>query len=292
MAARMRRTAGVAAALLLAGAVAGCTPDGQTPPATSTTAIASPSQVTMAVYGPDPVISAYTAIAARFSAEHPAISVNVRPYADHESAMAALRKDIGTSRAPDIFLSGENDLEWLRAAKATQDVDEMLSDRNIDFGDGYARVGLEAFSADSALQCMPVDVSPLVVYYNPRLVDLAKIRPPGQKPLNPTTVGRMSEFVTAAQQASTGRLRGLYVAPDLEQIAPFVWSGGGEVVDDTDEPTTLDLSDGREPGRHAQAAGGGARPGAHVHDQAARQALRAGAVRGRQARHDPRASGR
>ena len=106
MAARMRRTAGVAAALLLAGAVAGCTPDGQTPPATTTTASASPAQVTMAVYGPDPVISAYTAIAARFSAEHPAISVNVRPYADHESAMAALRKDIGTSRAPDIFLSG------------------------------------------------------------------------------------------------------------------------------------------------------------------------------------------
>ena len=179
MAPRMRRTTGVVAALLLTAAVAGCTPDGQSPPATTTTAIAGPSQVTMAVYGPDPVISAYTAIAARFSAEHPAISVNVRPYADHESAMAALRKDIGTSRAPDIFLSGENDLKWLRAAKATQDVDEMLSDRNIDFGDGYERVGLEAFSADSALQCMPVDVSPLVVYYNARLVHLAKIRPAG-----------------------------------------------------------------------------------------------------------------
>ena len=32
--------------------------------------------------------------------------------------------------------------------------------------------------------------------------------------------------------------------PDLEQVAPFIWSGGGEVVDDTDEPTTLTLSEG------------------------------------------------
>ena len=245
MSPRKRRMTGVAAALLLSAAVAGCTPDGQTPPVTTTTtAAATPSQVTMAVYGPDPVISAYTEIAARFSAEHPAISVNVRPYADHESAMTALRKDIGTSRAPDIFLSGANDLEWLRAAKATQDVDKMLSDRNIDFGDGYERVGLEAFSADSALQCMPVDVSPLVVYYNARLVHLAKIRQPGQKPPSSDEGWRMSDFATAARQASTGANRGVYVAPDLHQIAPFVFSGGGQVVDDTADPTRLDLSSG------------------------------------------------
>ena len=42
----------------------------------------------------------------------------------------------------------------------------------MDFGDGYTRNGLEAFSADAALQCMPTDVSPLVVYYNPRLIEL------------------------------------------------------------------------------------------------------------------------
>ncbi len=244
MAPRMRRTTCAAAALLVTGVLAGCTPDGQTPPVTTTTASSGPSQVTLAVYGPDPVISAYTAIAARFSADHPAISVNVRPYPDHETAMVALRKDVGTSRAPDIFLSGETDLDWLRAADGTQKVDEMLSDRNIDFGDGYERVGLEAFSADSALQCMPVDVSPLVVYYNARLVHLAKIRPPGQKPPNSDDGWRMSDFVVAAQQASTATTRGVYVAPDLEQIAPFVFSGGGQVVDNTQDPTRLDLSSG------------------------------------------------
>ena len=54
----------------------------------------------------------------------------------------------------------------------------------------------------------------------------------------------MSDFATAARQASTGANRGVYVAPDLHQIAPFVFSGGGQIVDDTADPTRLDLSSG------------------------------------------------
>jgi multiple sugar transport system substrate-binding protein len=38
-------------------------------------------------------------------------------------------------------------------------------------------------------------------------------------------------------------VRGVYVAPDLTQVAPFIWSGGGHVVDDVENPTTLTLAD-------------------------------------------------
>ena len=55
-------------------------------------------------------------------------------------------------------------------------------------------------------------------------------------------------------------MRGLYIAPDLEQVAPFIWSGGGEVVDDTEEPTTLTLSDGPSADAHGEAARAGAQP--------------------------------
>ncbi len=54
----------------------------------------------------------------------------------------------------------------------------------------------------------------------------------------------LEEFGRAALQARSPGVRGLHIAPDLEQVSPFIWSGGGEVVDDTDEPTTLTLSDG------------------------------------------------
>ncbi|MGI9155234.1 MAG: sugar ABC transporter substrate-binding protein [Marmoricola sp.] len=241
---RARRTTAVAAALLLTGAVAACTPDGATPPASTVTATTGPAQVTLAVYGPDPVISAYTTLAATFTDKFPSIAVNVRPYATHDEAMHALARTVGTGRAPDIFLAGASDLDSLEADKANTRVDELLSERNIDFGDGYERVGLEAFSDNNALQCMPVDVSPLVVYYNAGLVHLAKLRLPGQTVPSSDIGWRFQDFVTAAEQASGFNTRGVYVAPQLEQIAPFVLSGGGQVVDDTAAPMSLQLGSG------------------------------------------------
>ena len=122
----------------------------------------------------------------------------------------------------------------------------------MDFGDGYTRNGLEAFSADAALQCMPLDVSPLVVYFNPRLIELDQIAEPGANAGDPG--GRLVArgVRLAAQQPRRPGVRGFYIAPDLEQVAPFVWSGGGEVVDDADEPTTLTLSDGPSAGAMEQ----------------------------------------
>ena len=241
---RARRTTAAVAVALLVTALAACTPDGKTPPVSTVTATTGPSQVSLAVYGPAPVISAYTTIAARFNARHPSISIAVKPYATHDEAMQALAESVGTRAAPDIFLAGADDLDQLRRMKANQRVDGMLTERNVDFGDGYERIALEAFSDDSALQCMPVDVSPLVVYYNARLVHLAKLRPPGQGVPNSDDGWRFEDFAAAARQASSSTTRGVYVAPDLAQVAPFVFSGGGQVVDDTQSPTSLTLAGG------------------------------------------------
>lgn len=241
---RTRRTTSLLAAALLVGVAAACTPDGTTPPVPTVTTTSGPIQVTLAVYGPDPVISAYTTIAARFSAKNPSIAINVKPYATHDEAMADLAATRGTKRAPDIFLANQDDLDDLMATKSNQRVDQMLSNRNIDFGDGYERLGMEAFSADSALQCMPVDISPLVVYYNNALVRLSQLRPPGERVPNSDTGWNFDDFTAAAQQASGQRTRGLYVAPTVEQIAPFLFSDGGNVVDDTEKPTQLTLSKG------------------------------------------------
>ena len=57
-----------------------------------------------------------------------------------------------------------------------QPVDELLEQRGVQFGDNYQRIGLEAFAADSALQCMPNDVSPYVVFYNKRLLAPQTVR--------------------------------------------------------------------------------------------------------------------
>ena len=201
--------------------------------------------MTFAVYGPPPVIDAYKEIAATYTVRHPETKIIVQTYASHDEAMAAYRSAIAKGDPPDLFLMDHDDLAGLASAKAVRRVDDLLAQREVDFGDGYTRNGLEAFSSDAALQCMPLDVSPLVVYYNPKLIELDKIAEPGRNPVAQENGGwSLEEFRRGAQQARRPGVRGLHIAPDLEQVAPFIWSGGGDVVDDDEEPTTLTLADG------------------------------------------------
>ena len=239
---------GVAAVAVLLVVVAGCTSNDDPPKAKPTPKPEAKTEVTLAVYGPTPVTDAYKRLAAAYTVEHTGVKVEVRDYPTRRVAMEALRTSTEEGDAPDLFLMDHDDLAALTEEKALRRVDDLLAAREIDFGDGYTRNGLEAFASDAALQCMPVDVSPMVVYFNPKLIELDRIAEPGAKPVTSDDGWSMEEFRAAALQPRRPGVRGLYVAPDLEQVSPFIWSGGGDVVDDTDEPTTLTLSDGASAG--------------------------------------------
>ncbi len=233
--------AGLAALAVLAS---GCSSTVSAPKPTPSPDTGVKSTLTLAVYGARPVLDAYAEIAARFSVTHPETKVKLQPYPTHDAALAGLRTAQAAGNPPDLFLMDHDDLSEFTAGKALQPVDALLAERQVDFGDGYTRSGLEAFSADSALQCMPLDVSPLVVYYNPKLIELDPIAEPGANAVSQEDGWSLEEFGRAALQPRAPGQRGLYIAPDLEQTAPFVWSGGGEVVDDDEDPTRLMLSEG------------------------------------------------
>ena len=240
-----RRTAAVVGAALLATVASACASDaGDSRPSTSPSASASsPTTVTLAVYGEQPVVAAYRRLASAYSEKHPSTRVRVRGYADHDQAMTALQKSQQEGDAPDLFLVDQGDLGLLEQEKAVRRGDDLLAEREVDFGDGFARNALEAFSSDAALQCMPTDVSPLVVYYNTDLVRLDQLREPDRRPVTPDSGWTLDDVTAAAQQAQAPGVRGIYVAPTISQVAPFIWADGGQVVDDTDKPTTTTLSD-------------------------------------------------
>ncbi|HET6168204.1 MAG TPA: extracellular solute-binding protein [Marmoricola sp.] len=242
---RGRRVVVALAALGALVATAACSADDEPKavPSTSSTP-QGPTLLTFAVYGPPQVVTAYTKIAADFSVHHPDTVVNIQPYDNRAEASEAIQRQIAAGDPPDAFLAGLDDLPRLVEEKAVRRLDELLGERHVDFGDGYQRDALEAFSSENALQCMPVDVSPLVVYYNVNLIHLPTLTTPDQRPITAESGWSLDQFAAAARQASHGHVRGVYVAPDLEQVAPFIWSGGGHVVDDLNAPTTLTLSDG------------------------------------------------
>lgn len=219
--------------------LAGCTPDGQVPPQQK---VAGPVVVEIAVYGSPDVVRAYTRIAADFSASRRAIAVSVRGYSDHDAALAATRRRIRAGHGPSLFLVDRSDLDPLLAAHLTMPVDELLGARHVDFGDGYARTALEAFSRDAALQCMPTQLSPLVVYYNTRLVDLAAARGRDGEPITAENGWSFAQFARAARRATGPHRNGVWIDPTLEQLAPFISSAGGHVVDNDEDPTSVTLS--------------------------------------------------
>ncbi len=230
---------------LLCALVAGCTTsdperNAADPSPSASSTPPDPVTITVGVYGPEPVLEAYEAVADAFADDNPHVTVKLQTHGDAEDVMASIED----GDAPDVFLMDHDHVPRLVEEELVQPIDGLLEARQVDFGDGYQRGGLTAFAADAALQCMPHDVSPVVVYYNQELVDLQSLGSEDEEPPNALDGWTWEMFTTAARQASRGPASGVYIEPSLEAITPFVWSAGGEIVDDVQAPTTLTLSDG------------------------------------------------
>jgi multiple sugar transport system substrate-binding protein len=140
-----------------------------------------------------------------------------------------------------VFLVSRRDMRWYLDNQLTRPVDSLLDERGVDFGDVYSRDALTAFSADNRLQCMPYGVAPQVVFYNEDLVDFERMELRGLEVPNDHKRWSWDEFVAAAEFAArpSKGTKGVSVEPTLPGIAPFVYSGGGDLFDDDSDPTSL-----------------------------------------------------
>ena len=94
--------------------------------------------------------------------------MEIQSWPDASAMMAAIASG---EPVPDLFLITRSELADVREAELNTPLRELLDERGVDYGDGYYRDAIEAFSGDDDLQCMPYGVSPMVIYYNTRLID-------------------------------------------------------------------------------------------------------------------------
>ncbi len=254
---RRARPGAVALATGALAVTAACTSSSEPPSAepsrtssSSSAATPSPSAsdapVTLrfAVYGDRQQLAAYRALARAYERRNPSVTVRVETAEGEGTAWQRLGRQFSVEGAPDVFLANSDKTTQLVAEERVQPVDELLEDRDVEFGDAYERLGLEAFAAESALQCMPNDVSPSVIFYNERLLDLSAAVQPGETVPNPVVDGwTWRQFALAAQAASQPGVQGVYLPPELSTLAPLLRSAGGSIVDDEQSPTTLTLQD-------------------------------------------------
>jgi multiple sugar transport system substrate-binding protein len=248
----LRRAALVTCAIAVALVTAACTGDAEPEPEpTKSTgtgqsgATEEPREVVFGAYGTDEEVAAFQEVVDSFNATSTTRKVTLESWPDHESAL----EDVLAGNAPDAFLTSRIDLDQLVEAEALQPVSLLLDERGVDFGDRFSRDAVEAFAMNDELQCMAYSVSPMVIYYNTDLVDFDKMERRGLDVPTADEEGvrdrwSLEQFGAAAEFASRrGDRRGVWIDPTLEGLAPFIYSGGGQVFDDDTEPTSLAFSD-------------------------------------------------
>jgi multiple sugar transport system substrate-binding protein len=157
-----------------------------------------------------------------------------------EDHLTRLSTAFASGDAPDVF--GINYREYAPFVRrgAVHPIGPLLAREGLDTADYYEEP-LRAFTYDGALQCMPQNISSLVVYWNRGLFAQAGVPAP-------KAGWTWHDFVTTARALTTGGVRGVGIDASITRMAPFVWSSGGAIVDDDEKPTRTTL---HEPGARA-----------------------------------------
>ena len=173
----------------------------------------------------------YGALVKAFEQSDNGFDVELVEVADKDEHLAKLTTSFAGGDAPDVFLVNFREYPQFVVRGAVVPYETYLGANDVQLLDYYPQP-LEAFTFERKLQCMPQNISSLVVYFNTKLFRQAGVR-------RPQAGWTWQDFRETALALTEGETHGLGIEPSIIRLAPFVWSNGGEIVDDLHEPTTL-----------------------------------------------------
>jgi len=198
------------------------------------------TELSFVLFG-DPVETAgYRTLIERFEAANPDITVSLEPSATQDDLLAELTTRFASDAAPDVFLLNYRRYGQFADQGAIEPVQSYLDSSDAISPDDFSPIAFDAFRFDGdELTCMPQNLSSLVVYYNQDLFEEAGVEPP-------QAGWTWDDFLEAARELTDtdNQVFGVGVEPSVIRVAPFVWSNGGELVDDQDAPSRLSLDEG------------------------------------------------
>ena len=219
---------------VLAGAagltLAGCGGDG-----------GSDGPITLQVFGDPEETRVYKEIAAAYKKQGGG-QVEVIEVADRKAHQQKLTTGFGSGNPPDAFLVNYRNFGGFADRGVLDPVGPRLQASDVlDAGAFYSQA-MDAFAFEGQLRCMPQNVSSLVVYYNRDAFREAGL----EDPAGDWTYTDLIAAATKLKDADRDR-DALGVEGEIIKLAPFVWSAGGELVDDEQNPTgfTLDSPEAR-----------------------------------------------
>jgi multiple sugar transport system substrate-binding protein len=203
----------------LAGACSGPAAGGQ----------AARVRLRVVVQGEPEETAPFDQLAGAFEHDNPGLGIDLVKLGEEDDALAKLATDFAGGNAPDAFLISYREYAQFATRRALRPILPLLGDIDLS---GYYPAGIDAFSIDGTLQCMPQSVASVVVFYNPTLFDRAAVPRPAPR-------WSAAAFADAARKMTSVDVAGVGFEPSLINVAGFVWANGGEIVDDQYRPMRL-----------------------------------------------------
>jgi multiple sugar transport system substrate-binding protein len=200
------------------------------------------------VFGEPEELRAYRDVVRAFHDREPDVRVQLVTASDREDLLARLSTSFAGGSPHDVFLLNYRFYGQYAARGALEPLGDRLASSDVFDEEDFYPEPLEAFRWDGELTCLPQNVSSLVVYYNRDLFRRFRVPEPRAGWKWDDMVARALRLTRDLNGDGDIDLHGVGVEPSIIRVAPFVWSNGGEVVDDPDEPTrfTLDTPEALE----------------------------------------------
>jgi multiple sugar transport system substrate-binding protein len=218
--------------LVLAGALAltACGSNAEpTDPATP-----EPLALTVQAAGGEGELKAVQSLLDAFEKSKPGLEISFTGIPSQGDHIAKLATSFAGGKPPDVFL-----LNYRRLGQFVER--GVVLPPSTDGLEGLYEQPLEAFEYDGKPACLPTNASSTVAYVNTKLFADAGV------PL-PKPEWTWTDLTAAAQALHAKGTKAVGFEVGIRNSAPFIWTAGGEVVDDTEQPTrmTLDTPQAKE----------------------------------------------
>lgn len=195
--------------------------------------------ITFQVFGEPAEINVFQSVVNAYKDYNPNVTVNLVAIPGQGDHLSKLATDFAAGSPADVFLINYRRYGQFAAEGVLEPLGNYLDQSSTIKASDYYTQSLEAFTYQGTVQCIPQNISNLTVYFNQDLFEANNV------PL-PSANWTWDDFLAAAQALTKDTdgdgvtdVYGMGTDLQLIRLAPFIWSNGGELVDNYEAPTDL-----------------------------------------------------
>ena len=197
--------------------------------------------VSFMVFGDPDEIQGFRDVIEAYETEQPDVNVKLIEASDRDDLLARLSTSFAGGTPPDLFLLNYRYYGQYAAKGVLEPVEERVAESGVFQEEDFYEQALKAFRFGGELTCLPQNISSLVVYYNKDLFEQSGVPPPKAGWTWRDMVAAAKKLTKDENGDGRAEVYGLGVESVIIRLAPFVWSAGGELVDDDENPTHFTL---------------------------------------------------